>query len=139
VAACHHDCLCIWPAGRLQVQTTYYNSAYVPLAKLQAAPVPFSQKLNAIFYVNSNCKARSGRAQILRTLQQLIKQQNSTLQLHSYGGCDHNVGNASLAELAAVWQAGAGAQVQVLCGAWVVQLRRFQHPLEQLLQCLAAA
>jgi len=70
-----------WLFGCLQVETLYLDSRYMRLQKLQAAPIPFSQKLDAILYINSNCRAKSKRQLILRSLQDLIKQRASRLRL----------------------------------------------------------
>jgi hypothetical protein len=37
----------------------------------QVQPTPFGEKLHAIAYVNSNCGAQSGRAEIMRKLMAL--------------------------------------------------------------------
>eukprot|EP00775_Hariotina_reticulata_P003361 gene3361-3636_t len=79
-----------------QVQILYYNSEYQPLPQLQAAPLPVEKKLNAILYINSNCKPRSGRQQIMQGFQQLLDQQGSTVELHSYGLCDRNMGDKAI-------------------------------------------
>jgi hypothetical protein len=78
------------------VQILYYNSEYQPLPQLQAAPVPVGKKLNAILYINSNCKPLSGRQEIMKGLQRLLDQRGSTVELHSYGMCDRNMGNKAI-------------------------------------------
>jgi len=63
--------------------------------------MPFKEKLNAILYISSNCKTNSHR-------QDLVPQPaaaaaaESSLQLHSYGECDRNMGVKELQELAAI-------------------------------------
>jgi len=88
--------------GCLQVPSPYYNSHYVNLAQLQADPVPFKEKQNAILLVVSNCKTNSHRQDLMHSLQEHLQQQKSSLQLHSYGECDRNMGVKELQELAAI-------------------------------------
>lgn len=98
-------------AGCLQVWTPYWASMFrqpgMPphwsahgTAEEQWAAfksvVPFQEKRNAIVYLSNNCDAKSGRVQVLRELQQLLKDKNSSLQVHSYGQCDRNVDAAAL-------------------------------------------
>eukprot|EP00775_Hariotina_reticulata_P009873 gene9873-10031_t len=85
-----------------QVQAPYYNSHYVGLAQLQADPVPFKEKLNAILHISSNCKTNSHREDAVSSLQEQLQQQKSSLQLHSYGECARNMGEKELKELASL-------------------------------------
>jgi hypothetical protein len=76
----------------VQVEEVYYHKQWQDLPILQEAPEPFKDKLHAIFYVNSNCKPKNQRREIMHRLQELIKETNSNLQVHSFGTCDRNMG-----------------------------------------------
>jgi hypothetical protein len=82
-----------------QVEEPYYNREYQDLPVLQKAPEPFSSKLDAVFYVNSNCKPKIQRREIIHKLQELMNTTNSKLQVHSFGTCDRNMGPKELQEL----------------------------------------
>lgn len=82
-----------WHASVPDLRHTLYT-----IESLRSVPVPAPQKLNAIAYINSNCGARSGRQDIMRQLQTLLKESSSTLEVHSYGKCDPNVDAAALAD-----------------------------------------
>jgi hypothetical protein len=90
----------------LQVWAPYLPIFYGDeLAKVTQRPLPYSNKQNAIIYINSNCGAQSGRHAVLTQLDQLLRSSNSSIRIHSYGGCsthdshaDHGPDAASLAE-----------------------------------------
>jgi hypothetical protein len=91
----------------VQVQLSYY---YHPIKQLQTPPVPFKDKLDAILYVNSNCKDRSNRTRIMQDLQQLLQRSGSTIQLHSFGQCGRNVKDEDLMAFAEAGKIKYGRQ-----------------------------
>lgn len=88
----------------LQVWTPYWpwkDTLFSPTAlyrdpALRQHPLEFSQKLNAIIYINTQCAAKSGRQDVVRQLVTLLKESNSTLSVHSFGKCDPNMPKAEL-------------------------------------------
>jgi len=62
------------------------------LAKLQTPALPFSEKLNAVLDITSNCKARSRRTDIVQALSKQLVQKNSAVKVHSFGDCNKNMG-----------------------------------------------
>jgi len=69
------------------------------LPVLQQAAMPFKDKLDAVFYANSNCNPKSQRREILLKLQELMKETGSKLRVHSFGKCDRNAEEKDLQEL----------------------------------------
>jgi hypothetical protein len=66
---------------------------------LFSRPLPFAQKKTAIAYINSNCNPRNNRMRVMKELGALLKARNSSLEVHSYGACDNNMGAAASADL----------------------------------------
>eukprot|EP00879_Flechtneria_rotunda_P008736 GHRR01009150.1.p1 GENE.GHRR01009150.1~~GHRR01009150.1.p1 ORF type:complete len:719 (+),score=143.14 GHRR01009150.1:255-2411(+) len=78
--------------------TNWYSLEVLPF--LFQPPVPFEQKNHALAYINSNCDAQSGRAEIVR---QLMHLQGAQVPVHSMGRCDANT----------PWPAGLPSKRQV--------------------------
>lgn len=74
-----------------QVQTYYFRKEMQDLAKLQTPPLPFSDKLNAVLDITSNCDARNRRTDIVRALTKQLEQKNK-VKVHSFGKCNTNMG-----------------------------------------------
>lgn len=63
---------------------------------LRQPPLQFDKKVNAIIYINTQCSAKSGRQNVVRQLDLLLKASNSTLAVHSFGKCDPNMPKADM-------------------------------------------
>jgi hypothetical protein len=79
-----------WTDANFSAKAVYSDPA------LRAPPLHFSKKHHAIIYINTQCAAKSGRQDIIRQLQTLLKASNSTLAVHSFGKCDPNMPPADL-------------------------------------------
>lgn len=71
---------------RLCSQVVNYYSLNL-FDSMRTLPLPWEQKEHALVYINSNCGARSGRAQIMRDLMAL---RGGKVAVHSMGNCDRN-------------------------------------------------
>lgn len=63
----------------------YLNGVFNTPHRLWDPPVPFSEKLNAVAYLNSNCHTPSGRAEAMEALIQM-----NVYPVHAFGRCSHN-------------------------------------------------
>jgi len=84
--------------GVFQVQVLPFNSLYVDLPQLQTPATAFNEKLNAVMAMNDDCSDVHKPKIITGKLKELLKQQNSKVQLHNFGTCDRNVAEQELQE-----------------------------------------
>lgn len=67
---------------------------------MRQKPTPYSNKQNAVIYINSNCGTNSGRHAVLTQLGQLLQASKNNISIHSYGRCQAHPMHAEEASIA---------------------------------------